>query len=664
MFKMAEALDITQSDTPLLEALNDKTAQKTLVQRRAVKRANISKTLNKLVSDPPNTPVEINFYKQKLHSLLSETCVFDNQIEEYMISNELWSEGEHLRQAEISETYSDKVQMAVLELESLLNVPTPVTNVPFVNNHNSNTLPKLKLPQIEFPTFDGRPEKFRRFIDSLECILDKFNLTSFEKYSYLLQQLSGPPRTIVESVSDDSLTYEAAKALLESAFSDKTVQQFSVIRGISDLKLNSKEDFFSWISEVRQLSSQVERLDISSSLFMQYFVWENMSDEFKKQFIAVTNCARPSLDNIINSAFEVERRIKTMSSKPERKPCSSVTLATEVNHVRAQNPESKNKSNVKQTVSDTKASCALCKSLNDNSDSQHKIFNCHKFSTPHSKLAKLKELGGCIRCGWLGHQVNDCNFKFNRKCSNCKSFHAHFLCTKNNKGTVEAGSVKSGHHHKKSSDNNIQTSSCATEVIVMQSFSHKSDMLLPTLTTTVRKSNFKGDKDLRTLYDTASQSTFISEKILSKVKHKVLRKNVHVKILGINNSKSYTTKIVELECKLGSKSVKISAVVVPQIDVKLSADNMSKIINEFSRKNIDLADAHLTESSHIDILLGADQAHLLPIQSCRFGNTAKPSLVYYCQAGVMLIGSAADLINNFPHLGLVEGFIDKFNASF
>ena len=111
-------------------------------------------------------------------------------------------------------------------------------------------------------------------------------------------------------------------------------------------------------------------------------------------------------------------------------------------------------------------------------------------------------------------------------------------------------------------------------------------------------------------------------------------------------------------------SVKLSAVVVPQIDVKLSADNLSSIKEEFSRKRIDLADKHLNENQHIDILLGADQMHVLPIQACRFGNVEKPSLVYYCQAGVMLLGSSSCLKNNLAYLNLVESFIEKFNTTF
>ena len=129
--------------------------------------------------------------------------------------------------------------------------------------------------------FDGKPEKYRMFIDSLDSILNKFILTSFEKYSHLHQQVSGSARDIVESLPDENLSYESAKNLLESALSDKNTQKFSVIENLSNLKLKSGEKVYDWISDVRQLTNQIDRLGIDSAVFVHYFLWRNMSDSFK-----------------------------------------------------------------------------------------------------------------------------------------------------------------------------------------------------------------------------------------------------------------------------------------------------------------------------------------------------------------------------------------------
>ena len=86
-------------------------------------------------------------------------------------------------------------------------------------------------------------KKYRGFISSFESFLNKYNLNSLEKNSYLRKQVRGPARWIDESLSNDDLTYEATKSLLEGCFSDKIVQQFTVIESRSNLKLRSGKDF-------------------------------------------------------------------------------------------------------------------------------------------------------------------------------------------------------------------------------------------------------------------------------------------------------------------------------------------------------------------------------------------------------------------------------------
>ena len=194
----------------------------------------------------------MNFCKQNPNTLLAETCAFDAQIEKYMVSKELWSGDEFAHRIEISESYRDRVNMTLLCFDSMLDQPVVKANLQHLFAEHSSTLPKWNNPQVKFFKFYGRPEKYRRFIDYLESILNKFKLTSFERYAYLFHQASGPARSLLQSLPYVSLNYEAAKALLESAFSDKTLQQFSVIKGVPSLKLYSTEDFFTWISEVRQ----------------------------------------------------------------------------------------------------------------------------------------------------------------------------------------------------------------------------------------------------------------------------------------------------------------------------------------------------------------------------------------------------------------------------
>ena len=105
-----------------------------------------------------------------------------------MLEKDLWSDGEYYRQFEVSETSVDMIHQKLLLLNSKL-VSAPLVNTSQQENSTVGLL-KLKLHQVQFPTFNGKPEKFKRFNDSFDSILNKRNLSSSEKYSYLSQKLT------------------------------------------------------------------------------------------------------------------------------------------------------------------------------------------------------------------------------------------------------------------------------------------------------------------------------------------------------------------------------------------------------------------------------------------------------------------------------------------
>ena len=259
---------------------------------------------------------------------------------------------------------------------------------------------KLKLPEIQFVYLNGKPEKFRRFTDSFDSILNIFNLTSFEKYSYLCEQLTGTAKDIITALLDENHSYEGAKALLKSAFADKTIQQISVIDNLSKLKFNSSENVFLWISEVHQLADKIKPQDIDSTVFAQYFVWKNMSDTFKKQFMAVSNCAKPRLQMVIDNSFEVLKRMDVTENKGSY--VKSQTFATKVDYA----PKEATKSS--SYNSNVKFHCALGIFLGKDIDFNQKIQLCKRFPTLQTKVKFICELGGCTCCGFSNHTVNQC----------------------------------------------------------------------------------------------------------------------------------------------------------------------------------------------------------------------------------------------------------------
>lgn len=120
---------------------------------------------------------------------------------------------------------------------------------------------------------------------------------------------------------------------------------------------------------------------------------------------------------------------------------------------------------------------------------------------------------------------------------------------------------------------------------------------------------------------------------------------------------------MEVSSDHSNKCRKFKATVVPEIRVKIPTSDLKPIVKAFKNSNIPLADKHLVDSDgSIDLLLGIDGAHILPVHSCGFGNSGNLSLLYYCCGGVMLAGDMTNSRANLLHFNHFKKFIKKVNA--
>ena len=73
---------------------------------------------------------------------------------------------------------------------------------------------------------------------------------------------------MIESITPGDSEYDTALKILEDAFSCDITQQYSVIEKLLKLKLTSNNSFFVWVSDVKILSRQVDKLDITPKVFI------------------------------------------------------------------------------------------------------------------------------------------------------------------------------------------------------------------------------------------------------------------------------------------------------------------------------------------------------------------------------------------------------------
>ena len=345
------------------------------IRQRGAKRGQVTKFLLKINVTGYSHP-DFLFVLEKLKGYKESLKALDTEVEVYMLTGKQWSDAHYLEQCELVEHYQDELDIAIINLTNAME-----NNVSSQKLNNNVNTAKLQLPHIELPKFNSEPENYNQFIVSFEQSISNFNLSQYEKYSLLLKQVSGSARSIVQSIDHGPSDYDSALELLNGAFSDTTVQQFSVISKICKLKLSG--DPFQWISEARSLTDQIDRLKIDGNMFLQYFLWNGIPDNFKSQFISVTGNSKPSLTEILNNSFEVFNRVKQIpveSTNNRERPVRSIAMATETS-----NSDNYTRSDNKSNFT---SECALCSYMNKPSD--HKVYYCTNFKTPDDKLKVIE----------------------------------------------------------------------------------------------------------------------------------------------------------------------------------------------------------------------------------------------------------------------------------
>lgn len=394
-----------------------------LIKSRQYVRQRVTNIYNQM-SNPTETLSETKkrLYLDKLFNFKSELSVLDKEIYGQLVSDE--ADDEYLQEkiAE-DEEYEEKILYSIEALQSsvsrLYQMPE---NEPVFTN-------KLKLPQISLPQYSDSNESLEKFLYSFESIVSKHKLSSYEKYVYLRGQLTKTPRVLIDSLDIQEQNYEKAKELLIDAFGSETVQKFDAIKKLSNLKLGDSTDPYTFIGDVRSVMCSFENLNVDIETMLQYFVWNAMNDQFQSQLVSITNQTRPDIKEIMDNIFVAAERYRDLTNKNRSRRDvqkeQSVTRPRTVNYA------------VNIDSSTLEGDCILCKG-------KHKVRECSNYSDPSSKLSKLRELGGCIKCGFLGHKSFHCKYKFKSKCRLCQKDHMTFLCINEQKGSINGKGVNGG----------------------------------------------------------------------------------------------------------------------------------------------------------------------------------------------------------------------------
>ena len=540
-----------------------------------------------------------------------------------------------------TEEYDHKLIFTITALQNSIDSEKVSTN-------NARTVPattKLKLPRIPLPEYAHEGEDLFKFFTNFEQILQKYELTEYEKFVYLQNQLSNEPLTLIKSLKLADQNYATAKALLEQAFGSPLTQQFRVLHNLENLKLAATDDPYQFISDMRLIIDSFERLKIDTKVILQYFIWNGLNNEMKTQLVHITNTNKPSLDEIQKHIFDATERYTSLrkfnsqkSSHFKKDSCKQSGKTDQAVNAAAVNYQDRSSDGKKPKF------CTLC-STKDKRETSHSTFECKSYPTPEAKIKKINEIGGCIRCANTNHNTKECRYRFNKRCFKCSKYHFSFLCSANSKSAADSTKANAKSEPKSSKENKqVQSSSVNVYNTTVEQYGE--DAIIPTFSIRLPDNSV-----IRCMRDSGCQPNFISQKAARRQKLRIVCDNFSLGVKGFNSKKNYNCKIVEL--RLIEDELPILAICVPEIKTNIKLPGLTKIVKTFISNGYDFADEFLEDAgdeiSGLDFVLGNNDANVLPQEDVKFGTN--PSSVYSkTKLGIMLLGGTKRMLKNLKSL--------------
>ena len=123
-----------------------------------------------------------------------------------------------------------------------------------LENQSSHLRTLLKSPTAPLPTYSSdENEDLDRFFSNFEETLSKFNYPEYDRFLLLKQQVSGRALIFINSLEGDKQSYNHAKELLINALASPEIQTSKIIKMLTEMKLNVKQEPFEYMSRMKFL---------------------------------------------------------------------------------------------------------------------------------------------------------------------------------------------------------------------------------------------------------------------------------------------------------------------------------------------------------------------------------------------------------------------------
>lgn len=474
------------------------------------------------------------------------------------------------------------------------NLHSEATGVPAASStivQTSTYHPKVRLPEIILPSFDGDVTKWLTFKDRFTSMVhDVVELSEVTKLQYLLTALKGDAATLYDHTQLVAENYEATWKSLHDRYDDsKRIKReyFKALYQLEPMNGSSVEELSRLVNETKRLVRGMERTNepIRS--------WDTPLTSlvtYKLDSATLLAWEQYSADHKIDSYNELmafcEKQIKVLNSCTMRnqrsidtKPAKVVGAMRNQNNPRQRKTYNTPLACAVQSSSTNVIVCPECKA-------DHFLAKCNIFSalSQLQRRERVKEHRLCFNCLRSGHGIKFC--RSHAKCEQCKRRHHTLLCDTSTpvKPVIADGLI---------SATTQDTSQRTTKMVWLS-------------TVRVFVLNWNGEAvPARALLDMGAQSNFMSERLAQQLR--LRRTRVQKPLYGVGSVALTASSTVTTTVK--SRNSFYSSTVEFLVLTNVTADYPPQSVDVQPwniPSDVMLADPEFNQLGKIDLLLGAE----------------------------------------------------------
>ncbi|XP_055308893.1 uncharacterized protein LOC129572817 [Sitodiplosis mosellana] len=245
-----------------------------------------------------------------------------------------------------------------------------------------------------------------------------------------------------------------------------------------------------------------------------------------------------------------------------------------------------------------------CPNCNEN----HAIFMCVKFKalSVNERREIVKQKSPCLLClrGTPKHTALECKFK--KMCPQCDKRHNGLLHMDNEKSDKHEKKYEKFAHHSKDQQKKSYVATTEHKSVICETTHDENNMNTLLATALIRIRMMCGwSETIRVLIDQGSMTSFISEKIVKRLKLNIKKNNINISGIAGSVESAKGTVAIEIGSRYPTSfCTKLTAIVLKKLTTMLPN-------NDFDNSFIDtdelvMADPNFHKSEKIDMILGAN----------------------------------------------------------